>query len=169
MRRILPLLILVAFSTAHAGVTRQNVRTISKSGSTGLNGNVTISEGSGVTLTQTGQDISIAATGSGGGSGGGVGSSVFTATKTAGFSVVTANYANGFVAMNCATRCEVVFPPCTASGGYKVDFINIGVAELALISAVSDKFNGDSTLKIQGSNYNAQTVVCYGSTQHYVH
>lgn len=41
-------------------VFRSSVRTIAKSGSTGLKGDVTLSQGSNVTLTQSGNDISIA-------------------------------------------------------------------------------------------------------------
>lgn len=40
---------------------RKSVHTIAKSGSTGLTGDVTLSQGTNVTLTQSGQDISIAA------------------------------------------------------------------------------------------------------------
>ena len=46
-------------------VIRSGVRSLAKSGSAKLKGNVTLSEGSGVTLTQSGQDISIAASGGG--------------------------------------------------------------------------------------------------------
>lgn len=59
----------------YAGIIRQNVRTLSKSGSTGLIGNVTLSPGAGIALTQAGQDINIAATGGGGGGGGSASSS----------------------------------------------------------------------------------------------
>ncbi|MDI6808163.1 MAG: hypothetical protein QME66_04160 [Candidatus Eisenbacteria bacterium] len=43
----------------------KRVKTFAKNGSTGLSGDVTISEGTNITLTQTGQDIAIAATGTG--------------------------------------------------------------------------------------------------------
>jgi hypothetical protein len=49
-------------------VIRQGVRSIAKSGSTGLTGAVTLSQGSNITLTQSGNDISIAASGGGGSS-----------------------------------------------------------------------------------------------------
>lgn len=45
------------------------VSSINKTGSTPLIGAVTLSQGTNVTLTQSGQDISIAATGGGGGGG----------------------------------------------------------------------------------------------------
>jgi hypothetical protein len=47
-------------------VNRRNVNSLSKDGSTPLKGDVTISEGTGITLTQSGQDIEIASTGGGG-------------------------------------------------------------------------------------------------------
>lgn len=63
-------LILLAFSvTCHAGVIRQGVRHFSKSGDTALIGNVTISEGSNITLTQIGQNIAISSTATGGAGG----------------------------------------------------------------------------------------------------
>lgn len=48
-------------------VVRQGVRSIAKSGSAKLTGDVTLSQGANVTLTQTGQDIAIASSGGGGG------------------------------------------------------------------------------------------------------
>lgn len=48
-------------------VYKRDVSSLSKSGSAKLKGDVTLSEGSNVTLTQSGNDISIASTGSGGG------------------------------------------------------------------------------------------------------
>ena len=42
------------------------VKSIAKSGSSGIRGNVTLSQGTNITLTQSGQDISIAATAGGG-------------------------------------------------------------------------------------------------------
>lgn len=47
----------------------QGVQSVSKTGSAKLNGDVTLTGGTNVTLTQTGQDISIASTGGGGGGG----------------------------------------------------------------------------------------------------
>ncbi len=64
MRRILSIVFLLLLISQAAGadeLTRTGVRSISKSGSAGIRGAVTLSEGSGVTLTQVGQDISIAA------------------------------------------------------------------------------------------------------------
>lgn len=49
--------------------TSPNVTSVAKTGSTKLNGDVTLTGGTNVTLTQSGQDISIAASGGGGGSG----------------------------------------------------------------------------------------------------
>lgn len=46
---------------------RRHVHSIAKTNSTGLIGDVTLSEGSNITLTQTGQDISISSTGGGAG------------------------------------------------------------------------------------------------------
>ncbi len=59
-------IILIAATSAHAGIIRQDVRHFSKAGSTGLIGDVTISEGSNIVLTQIGQNITITATSSGG-------------------------------------------------------------------------------------------------------
>jgi hypothetical protein len=50
-------------------VNRRSVRSVSKSGDPKLAGDVTLTAGTNVTLTQTGQDIEIAAAGGGGGSG----------------------------------------------------------------------------------------------------
>ena len=50
-------------------VRKPGVTTIAKAGSTALRGDVTLTGGSNVTLTQSGQDISIAASGGGGGGG----------------------------------------------------------------------------------------------------
>ncbi len=47
----------------------QGVKSISKSGSPKLKGDVTLSEGSNITLNQTGNNIEIIATGGSGGSG----------------------------------------------------------------------------------------------------
>lgn len=48
-------------------VYKRDVSSLSKTGSAKLKGDVTLSEGTGVSLTQSGQDIAIAATGGGGG------------------------------------------------------------------------------------------------------
>lgn len=47
-------------------VYKRNVNSLAKSGSSKLKGDITLSEGTGVTLTQSGQDISIAASGGSG-------------------------------------------------------------------------------------------------------
>lgn len=54
-------------STTYVGGGASGVKSISKSGSTQLTGDITLSEGSNVTLTQTGNNIQIASTGGGGG------------------------------------------------------------------------------------------------------
>lgn len=54
----------IAKNDLYAGVIRQNVRTFNKQGDTPLRGAVTISEGTGITLTQVGQNIQISATAS---------------------------------------------------------------------------------------------------------
>lgn len=48
-------------------IIRRGVKSLAKSGDTPLQENVTLSEGTGITLTQSGQDIEIASTGSGSG------------------------------------------------------------------------------------------------------
>lgn len=45
------------------GIATSGVATVAKSGSAGITGNVTLSQGTGVTLTQSGNDISVAASG----------------------------------------------------------------------------------------------------------
>lgn len=62
------------------------VNSIAKSGSSALVGAVTLSQGSNVTLTQTGNDISIASSGGGGG-GDSLGSHISTKTITAGYGI----------------------------------------------------------------------------------
>jgi hypothetical protein len=57
----------VATDSARADHVHRGVTSVSKNGSAQLYGNVTLSAGSGVALTQAGQDISIASTGGGGG------------------------------------------------------------------------------------------------------
>lgn len=64
MKIFIALAVLASILTAHAGIIRQDVRSLSKSGSTKLIGDVTLSEGSNITLTQIGQNISITASGS---------------------------------------------------------------------------------------------------------
>ncbi len=64
--RFIAFIVLLAAIPSYAGIIRQNVRHFSKFGSTGLIGDVTLSEGSGVTLTQVGQNVTITATSSGG-------------------------------------------------------------------------------------------------------
>lgn len=68
-RYILLLGLLIAAGSPYAQSVRigGSVSSIAKSGSTALIGDVTLTGGTNVTLTQTGQDISIAATGGGGG------------------------------------------------------------------------------------------------------
>lgn len=61
--------ILIIQHVSHAGVINQSVRTINKTGSTPLSGAVTITQGTGITITQLGQDIAISATSSSGSSG----------------------------------------------------------------------------------------------------
>lgn len=56
--------------SAYAGVIRQGVRHISESGDIPLVGDVTLSEGSNITLTQVGQNIAISATAGGAASSG---------------------------------------------------------------------------------------------------
>lgn len=68
-------------------VVRRDVTSLSKSGSAKLKGDVTLSEGTGVTLTQSGQDISIAA--SGGGTGDVVGPASATDEAIARFDTTT--------------------------------------------------------------------------------
>ena len=65
----LALILLLLSLTSEAGVIRQGVRHFSKSGDTGLIGDVTISQGSNVTLTQVGQNIVISSTATGGAGG----------------------------------------------------------------------------------------------------
>ena len=69
IRYILVIILLAAAGSPYAQSVRVggSVSSIAKSGSTGLVGDVTLTGGTNVTLTQTGQDILIAATGGGGG------------------------------------------------------------------------------------------------------
>lgn len=81
-----------ATDAARSDHTHKGVSSVAKNGSTALYGDVTLSAGSNVTLTQVGNDISIAATGGGGGSG--------TVTDV---SVVSANGFAGTVANSTTT------------------------------------------------------------------
>jgi hypothetical protein len=63
--RLLATLLLLTSTCASAGIIRQDVRHLSKSGSTGLIGDVTLSEGANITLTQVGQNIAISGSASG--------------------------------------------------------------------------------------------------------
>lgn len=57
-------IILIVPTIAYSGVIVQGVRSLSKSGSTPLKGNVTLSEGSNITLTQVANNITISGTAS---------------------------------------------------------------------------------------------------------
>lgn len=83
-----------ASDAAKADHTHAGVASIAKTGSTALTGAVTLTAGSNVTLTQSGNDITIASTGGGGGGGSG------TVTDV---SVVSANGLAGSVANSTTT------------------------------------------------------------------
>lgn len=70
------------------GVVKRDVTSLSKSGSAKLKGDVTLSEGTGVSITQTGQDIEIAASG-GSGSGDVVGPASSSDNAIARFDLTT--------------------------------------------------------------------------------
>jgi hypothetical protein len=61
---VLLILLVIGFHSSYGGVVTQNVRSLSKSGSTPLKGNVTLSEGTNITLNQSATNISISATAS---------------------------------------------------------------------------------------------------------
>jgi hypothetical protein len=114
-----------------AGVT-----SISKTGSPALIGNVTLSQGSNVTLTQVGQDISIAASGSSG-----------TGTVTSVGLLGTANQ----IAVAGAT-------PITASGTFTLSIpANAQLSVAKLTNLTSNGFvktnSADGTLSVDGNTY----------------
>ena len=68
---------------------RRNVHSVAKSGSTPLSGDVTLTGGTNVTLTQSGNDISIAAAG-----GGGTGATNLSATLSATNTIINSDTSN---------------------------------------------------------------------------
>lgn len=68
MNKLLAVVVMLFATNVNAGIIRQNVRTLSNQGDTPLNGDVTLSAGTNVTIVQTGQDIQISSTGGSSGS-----------------------------------------------------------------------------------------------------
>jgi hypothetical protein len=152
MRRLATLLLL-ASTCASAGIIRQNVRHLSKSGSTGLIGDVTLSPGSNITLTQSGQDIAINASAS---------SSITVSTKTVSYSLSSAD---NWVLFNCSTPCAATLESAVSNTGVIHNITNIGTAPVTVTGSqtISDETNqylynknDNLTVGSNGSTWNVQ-------------
>lgn len=105
----------VATDSARSDHVHRGVSSVSKNGSAQLYGNVTLSSGTGITLTQTGQDIQIA--GSGGGGGGSL-----TFYDTASPEIIAAP-----VARLLNRGAKFAFDPGTAAGDNQAVFVDVRV------------------------------------------
>lgn len=154
MRLIFALFLLA--TAAHAGIVRQDVRHFSKSGSTGLIGDVTISEGSNITLTQLGQNITISATGSGGSSG-----IVENYQTGMGYTLVLTDQ-DKLVSLSNASPVSVTVPANSSVAfpiGSVVQLINNGVASVGVGSPVGVTINSVSDFKNLRDSYAQATLV----------
>mgnify|MGYP001617001066 CR=1 FL=1 len=129
---------LIFTTTVHADVVSRGVRALSKAGSAELRGAVTLTGGSNVTLTQSGQDISIAATASG------VADSA-VATKTANYTlldtddIILANASSG--------KFTLTLPAATNTGKiYSVKKIDAKLTAVTIQPNGSDTIDGEKTI-----------------------
>lgn len=154
--------ILLFSASAYAGVFRQGVNSVAVTGSAQLKQDVTFTAGSNVTLSQSGQTISIAAAG---------GSTSITAvTKTANYSISSSDSYLSYVGTTTAT---FTLPSCTSA--YSLNIENYSFYALTItrsgsdvIIAPSGSANGDSTLQLNDYGAGAD-VACYGGGIFYVH
>jgi hypothetical protein len=141
------------------------VSTISKSGSPALTGNVTFSQGSNVTLTQTGQDIQIAA--SGGGSGGVISATI--STSTAYTSASFAGYDDIIILVNATGTITVTLPAANTVNNRKYTVKKISQTtgnNVISVNSSGGNLDGQSTVAI-ANLYESLTFVASG-TQYYI-
>ena len=148
--------------------TTSGVTSIAKSGSTPLTGAVTVSQGANVTITQVGQDISIAATGGGGGG------TVDTVIAGNNIDVDSTDPANPIVSVETLTLADVSDVTATAAEVNVLDGITSTTAELnytdGVTSAIQTQLDGkvDENAAITGATktkitYDAKGLVTAGA------
>lgn len=141
------------WTTLNIGLT-----SLAKSGSSALFGAVTLSEGAGVSLTQVGNDIAIATSGT---------PIPNAAEKTANYTILSTD---DFLAYTGTAPATFTLPDCTALGKKAFGIINASDYPLTIaLTTGTDRINGDTSVVIAGSNYTAQQVVSYGGTRFYIH
>lgn len=154
MRYLAALLLLAVSLSANAGIIRQNVRHLSKAGSTGLIGDVTLSAGANITLTQSGQDIAITAAASS--------SSITFTTKTASYTLTSAD---NWVLFNCSSPCAATLESAVANPAVIHNITNSGTYPVTVtgsqtISGETNQYlynqNDNLTVGSDGSTWNVQ-------------
>lgn len=144
--------------TAVEDHSHEGMHSLAKFGGTPLTGDVTLSPGANVTLTQVGQNIQIASTGGGGG---------FTPQFFQSSQVTT----DGFLTSSSFTtpsNSPALMVPCTVTGTYKVycilpiDLLSAGIAvqtrifetsAMATLLAESQGFIYGATSRVSGTHY----------------
>lgn len=111
-------------------VYKRDVSSLSKSGSAKLKGDVTLSEGSNVTLTQSGNDISIASTGSGGGQ-------VDSVVAGTNIDVDATDPANPVVSVETLTLADISDVTASTAEVNVLDGVTASTAELNLLDGVT--------------------------------
>jgi hypothetical protein len=106
-------------TSAKADHVHRGVLSVNKNGATTLYGAVTLSAGTNITLTQVGQDISIASTASGGGGGGG-GALAF-------YDTASPEIIDQPVARLLNRGAKFAFDPCAATADNQVVFVDFRV------------------------------------------
>jgi hypothetical protein len=147
---------------AHAGVIRQGVRHLSKSGSTGLIGDVTLSAGSNIILTQIGQNITITASSSGGG-----GTDFPYTSYTSDATITNAEYDIRLDPAAGTGTINITLFPATGNNGHHLNFdqVSDGVVKIFTVGGETIGYGSDTdaqtnlkgnlTIGAFGGNWNA--------------
>ena len=143
---------------ARSDHAHQGVHSVAKSGSSALYGDVTLSAGSGINLTQAGQDIQIAASGS---------PALSISTKTADYTVTTADN----VLLGDATNGTVTLTLYTAVGNtgkvIHIKKIDSSLNTIVIDANGSETIDGDITAVIS-DRYTSVSLVSDGTNWHVI-